>query len=115
MEQLNRIELRGMVGSVNIQNYPQGKVAHITVATSLAYHDKAGNPVIDTQWHNVTAWEGKSIQNLESIQKGSKIYVQGRLKTQKFTGNDGVDRFSVEVQASRLTLVDSDELLASEM
>lgn len=114
MEQLNRIELRGLVGSVNVQTYPQGKVAHFTLATSQAYHDRNGGAVIDTQWHNVTLWDGKGV-DLDCIQKGSKIYVVGRLKTQKFTGADGVDRYTVDVQAARGMLIDREETLSSEM
>lgn len=114
MEQLNRIELRGLVGSVNVQTYPQGKVAHFTLATSQAYHDRNGGAVIDTQWHNVTLWEGKGV-DLDCIQKGSKIYVVGRLKTQKFAGADGTDRYTVDVQASRGMLIDREETLSSEM
>lgn len=115
MEQINRIELRGLVGNVNTQTYPQGKVCHFTVATNYAYKDKTGSPVIETTWHYVTAWESKGICDLVRIVKGAKVYVCGRLKTQKFTGSDGLERTSYDVLASRVVSIDDDEVLNYEM
>ena len=115
MEQINRIELRGHVGSVNTQTYPQGKVSHFTVATDYAYKDRNGTPVIETTWHNVTAWENKGIVDLDRIEKGSKVYVNGRVRAQKFTGSDGIERTNYEVQAARVVLIDDTEILGNEM
>ena len=115
MEQINRIELRGLVGTVNTQIYPQGKVSHFTVATNYAYKDKNGSPVIETTWHNVTAWEGRDIQNLNELEKGSKVYVLGRVRKQRFTGSDGIDRTSNEVIARRIVKIDLDQPLSREM
>ena len=57
MEQLNKVELKGVVGSVRLQKIGNNtQVANFTVATSLAYKDKAGCLIIETTWHNVTAW-----------------------------------------------------------
>lgn len=115
MEQINRIELRGLVGNVNTQTYPQGKVSHFTVATNYAYKDRNGTPVIETTWHNVTAWENKGVVDLDKLDKGCKVYVSGRLRAQKFTGSDGIERTSFEVQASRVVFIDDSEALNYEM
>jgi len=115
MEQINKIELRGAVGSVSVQTYAQGRVAHFTMATNYAYKDKNGAAVIETTWHNVTAWEGKEITNLDAIQKGSKIYVTGRLRIQKFTGSDGIDRLNIDVLANHLVLITEQDQLSYEM
>ncbi len=48
MEQLNRIEIRGNVGNVNVLNVGNTRVAHFSVATNFAYKDRNGEPVIDT-------------------------------------------------------------------
>lgn len=69
MEQLNRIEIRGNVGNVRIQNVGGRNVARMTVATNLAYKAQDGCAVIETTWHNVTAFEGKEIHGLEKIEK----------------------------------------------
>ena len=84
MEQLNRIEIRGNIGNVNILKVRDTRVAHFSVATNFAYKDRNGEPVIETTWHNVTAWEGnKGITSLDVLQKGFPIYVQRR------NGEDG--------------------------
>ena len=115
MEQINRIEIRGNVGSVNTQTYPQGKVCHFTVATNYAYKDRNGGAVIDTQWHNVTAWDNKGIGDLDKIEKGSKVYVTGRMRYQKFTGSDGVERNTSDILASRVIVLEDVEILSNEM
>lgn len=115
MEQLNRIELRGVVGNVRIQNVGDRKVYHFNLATSRAYKDRSGNAVIETTWHNVVAWESEAFKDLDKVEKGSKLYVSGRLRNQKYTGNDDTERYSVEVVANRVVLVESDESLSYEL
>ena len=62
MEQINRIELLGVVGSVRQQRINDRKMAKFTMVTNRAYKNKEGEPVIETQWHNVTAFEGTVLQ-----------------------------------------------------
>lgn len=111
MEQLNRVELRGVVGSVRLQQIGNTKVANVTVATSLAYKDKSGCPIIETCWHNVTAWEGREVQGLELLERGSKVQIIGRIRNQRYTGADGIDRSTVDVLANKLVLIQEDEPL----
>lgn len=111
MEQLNRIELRGTVGSIKVQTYSGKKVGRINLATSMAFKDKSGTPVIETQWHSVNAWEGKTIEDVDSIGKGDKLYVVGRVKYSKFTGTDGVDHYNTEIQALKLVRIDDEDEL----
>jgi len=115
MEQLNRIELRGMVGSVNTQIYEAGQVSHFTVATNHAYKDRNGGAVIDTTWHNVTAWENKEIQDLDKIGKGTKVHVVGRVRYNKYTGIDGVERNNIEVLASKVNIINDSNPMQCEM
>lgn len=115
MEQLNRIELRGNVGTVRLQTYDGITMARLTLATNVAFKDRDGAAVIETTWHNISAWEGRGVQNLENIAKGSKLYVQGRLRMQKYTGADGIERTAPDVLASRLVIIDNDEPLQYEM
>ena len=115
MEQLNRIELRGVVGSVRLQNYSENKMARITLATNYAYKDREGSAVIDTSWHNVVAWENKNIKDVDKIERGTKLYVQGRIRYQKYTGSDGVERVLTEVMASRMVILDDPEPMQYEM
>lgn len=115
MEQLNKIELRGVVGSVRLQTYEDSRMARINLATNYAYKDREGTDVIDTTWHNVVAWEGRNIQGLERINKGTKLYVCGRLRYQKYTGVDGVDRIATDVLANRLAIIEDPEPMQYEM
>lgn len=115
MEQLNKIELRGVVGSVRIQSYSDNRMARMTVATNYAYKDREGCAVIDTSWHNVVAWENKNIQNLNRLERGSKVYLQGRIRYQKYTASDGVEKVVTEIIANRLVLLDDPEPLQYEM
>ena len=115
MEQINKIELRGLVGSVKLQEVAGKKVARISVATSMAYNDRSGTAVIDTQWHNVSAWEGKRISGVDKIQRGDRVWVTGRIRYKKFTGTDGQDHYSTEVLANRLTILDDEDEFVYEM
>ncbi len=111
MEQLNHIELRGIVGSAKVQRIANANVANFTLATNIAYRDKDGTPVIETTWHNVTAWEGKGIADLTRLEKGSKVHLVGRIRNQRFTGADGSERTSTEVVARSLAFLPSEETL----
>lgn len=106
MEQMNKIEIRGNVGNVNINTVGESRVAHFSVATNLAYKSRNSEPIIETTWHSVTAWQGRNIPNLEIISKGCPIYVLGRVKTHQYTGSDGVERTSYEIIASQVEQVD---------
>ena len=115
MEQLNKVELRGVVGNVRIQTFDQSRMARIGLATNYAYKDREGAAVIDTSWHNVVAWEGRTIQGLEKITKGTKLHVFGRIRYQNYTGVDGVDRTGTDIIANRIQIIDDPEPMAYEM
>ncbi len=106
MEQLNRIELRGTVGFVRQQTVNGKMVAHLSVATNYVYKDRSGEPVIETTWHNVTGWEGKGCPDLAKIEKGCKVYVFGRLRGQRYTDAEGIDRYSYDILAYQLNLIE---------
>lgn len=106
MEQLNRIEIRGNVGNISIHKVGESRVAHFSVATNYAYKGRNSEAVIETTWHNVTAWEGRSIKDLDTIGKGFGVYVVGRLRSQKYTASDGTERTSMEILATSVETVD---------
>lgn len=115
MEQLNRIEIRGNVGNVRIQNVGGRNVAKLTVATNLAYKAQDGCAVIETTWHNVTAFEGKEIHDLEKIEKGSRVHVVGRIRNQRYTGADGESRYCTEVLANSLSILNGNDTFQCQM
>ena len=113
MEQLNKIELRGVVGMVRLKTVGDRKVANFSLATSRAYTKRDGTPVMETEWHNVVAWEGGLITDLSFITKGAKLFVTGRMTYRKWTGNDGQDHYDSEVVAAKVEPIN--ETLSSQI
>ena len=105
MEQLNKIELRGVVGTVREKTVGDCKVANFSLATSRAYTKRDGTPVMETEWHNVVAWEGGMITDLKMIEKGARLFVSGRMTYRKWTGNDGQEHYDSEVVAAKIETV----------
>ena len=61
--------------------------------------------MVETTWHRIVIWQGEGCPDLGIIQKGAKLHVLGRLRMQKYTGADGIERETIEVKASRVELV----------
>ena len=90
-------------------------MARFTLATSIAYTDRSGTANIETQWHNINAWEGKNITCLDEIHKGSKVQVQGRIRYSKFTGSDQSEHSVTEIQAQKIKIIDNDDAMQCDM
>ena len=65
-----------------------------------------GASVIETTWHNVTAWEGKTLSDLDKITVGTPVFVRGRLRSQKYLASDGTERTSMDVIANLVETID---------
>lgn len=65
----------------------------------------------DKTWHYISAWQGKNMPDLSSIQKGDKISVIGRLRSQRYTAADGTERTAYDVLASKVQIIESDDSL----
>ena len=102
MEQLNRIELRGNVGNVRFSETGTGKMARFSLATNYLYKNKDGDGAVETTWHNIVAWSGKGMPDLRKIEKGLPLYVCGRLRSSRYTSNDGVEKQVYEVVANKI-------------
>ena len=105
MEHINKVEISGNVGTVRLNEHNGKKVANLSVATELLYKSRDGVAVSETTWHNVVAWSGKEIADLEMITKGTPVHVTGRIRTSRYTSADGVEKIFYEVMASRLAIV----------
>ena len=90
MEQLNKVELRGVVGSVRTNKVGALTLYDFSVATNCTYNDKGGIPVIETTWHHVQVWSDKLVGG--AVERGDKVHVLGRIKMQRYTDADGNDR-----------------------
>lgn len=91
---------------VYIKDFVNAKVASISVATNYGYTSKDGSAVIETTWHYVTAWEGKDIQNLDQLKKGSGIHIIGRLRNRKYVAADGTERIAYEIVADKVEIIE---------
>ena len=107
MEQLNKVELRGTLGVIRLQNVGEGKYATMSVATCYCYKDAEGCPVIETTWHLVTAWEGKACADLSVLKKGDKVHVLGRLRCRRYVDNAGIERTQMDIVANTLEKIES--------
>ena len=103
MEQLNKVELIGTVGSVYVKDFGNTRCANFSVATNYCFKDREGCPVIETTWHRIIVWQ-EQCPNLDIIQKGAQLHVLGRIRIQRYTGADGVERQAVEIVAQRVDL-----------
>jgi len=105
---LNRIELIGNVGRDPEMRYtPSGApVTQFRLAVnSFRRGGEAGHPVEETDWFTVVCWNRLAEFADQYIRKGTKVYVAGRLRVRRFTGNDGTERTAVEVIAREVLLL----------
>jgi N-acetylmuramoyl-L-alanine amidase len=97
MEHLNRIELKGRVGTVRTNEVSGTKVANFSLVSELLYKTREGAPTAETTWFNVAAWSNKDMPDLDRIEKGMALYVSGRMAEQKAvtvvidSGHGGID------------------------
>lgn len=105
---LNRVMLIGRVGKdVEVRTVGDGKVASFTLATTEKYKDRNGQLQENTEWHNIVIW-GKPAEVAEKyVQKGSQLFIEGKIKTEKYTGNDGQEKYATKVYASSMQLLGS--------
>ena len=97
---INKVILIGNLGNDPDVRYTQSgdAIANISLATSETWKDKnTGEPQERTEWHRVVFF-GKVAEIVKDyLHKGSKIYVEGQLRTRKWPGQDGQDRYTTEV------------------
>ena len=105
MEQLNKVELRGVLGVPRVISVGDTRYATMSVATNYCYKDAEGCPVVETTWHLVTAWEGKGCPDLSVFKKGDPVYVVGRLRNRRYVDSAGVERTQIDIIANTLEKV----------
>ena len=105
---LNKVMLIGHTGDDVKMHYFEGgnSIGRFPLATNEVYTNKAtGQRVENTEWHNIVV-RNKAAEICEKyLKKGDKVYVEGRLKTRKWTDDKGVERYSVEIQCTDFTFL----------
>ncbi len=108
MSGVNKVILIGNLGAdPEIRHLQNGvSVANFRIATSEVYKDKTtGEKREQTEWHSIVAWRGLAEITEKYLKKGSKVYVEGKLRTRKWE-KDGIDRYTTEVMADEMSLLD---------
>ena len=105
---VNKVILVGNLGADPETRYmPSGSaVTNIRIATSESWKDKtSGEQQERTEWHNVVFFGRLAEIAAEYLRKGSQVYVEGSLRTRKWEGKDGVERYTTETVASEMQML----------
>jgi single-strand DNA-binding protein len=105
---LNKVMLIGHLGDGVKTHYFDGGgcIGRFPLATNETYTNKTtGEKVTNTEWHNVVV-RNKAAEICEKyLSKGDKVYIEGRLKTRKWQGEDGNDRYTTEINVDEFTFL----------
>ena len=102
---LNKTMLIGHVGSMEIksfdgQNGPR-KCATFSFATTERYRDRNGEIVNNTEWHNIVSWNHADLCE-KYVQKGSLLYIEGKIRTRSWEDRQGNKRYTTEILAEKI-------------
>ena len=105
---LNKVMLIGRVGQIEVkafdgQNGPR-KCATFSFATTERYRDRNGEIVNNTEWHNIVSWNHAELCE-KYVEKGSQLYIEGKLRTRSWEDKQGNKRYTTEVLAEKIDLL----------
>lgn len=110
MASVNKVIVVGNLGrDPEMRSFPSGdQVANVTVATTDRWRDKTSGEMREaTEWHRIV-FNGKLAEIAgQYLRKGSQIYVEGSLRTRKWTGQDGVEKYTTEIRADQMQMLGS--------
>ena len=107
---VNKVILIGNLGSDPEVRYTPGgsAVANVTLATSSAWRDKSSGQLQErTEWHRIVFFNRLAEIVGEYLHKGSKIYIEGNLRTRKWQDKSGMDRYTTEIISNEMQILDS--------
>lgn len=107
---INKVIIVGNLGNDPETRYMPsgGAVTNITVATSETWKDKqTGEPQERTEWHRIVFFNRLAEIAGEYLRKGSKVYIEGSLRTRKWQDQSGADRYTTEIVANEMQMLDS--------
>lgn len=105
---LNKVMLIGRLGKDPEIRYAANgtPIVNMRLATDESYVDREGNRVERTEWHSVVVFQRQAENCKTYLSKGSLIYVEGSLQTRKWQDQQGQDRYTTEIKASRVQFLD---------
>ncbi len=106
---VNKATLIGNLGSdPEVRSTPSGvKVATLSVATNRQWRSRDGETQEKTEWHRVVCWDRLAELAERYMQKGERIYVEGRIEYRKWEDQQGVTRWTTEIRAMEVVLLGS--------
>ena len=105
---LNKVMLIGNLGRDPEMRYTQSgqPVTTFSLATSRRWTGPDGQPREETEWHRIVAWGKLAEQCNQFLVKGRKVYIEGRLQTRKYDDREGVTRYTTEINAQVMQMLD---------
>ncbi|MDX1585769.1 MAG: single-stranded DNA-binding protein [Balneolaceae bacterium] len=109
MSSLNKAMIIGRLGQDPDVRYTQSNtaVANLSIATSERFKDSSGEWQERTEWHRVVAWGRLAEICQEYLKKGSQVYIEGPIQTRQWEDKDGQTRYTTEIKALTMTMLDS--------
>jgi single-strand DNA-binding protein len=108
MASVNKVIIVGNLGrDPEVRTFPSGdRAANVTIATTDRWKDKQSGEMKEaTEWHRVT-FNGRLAEIVEQyLRKGSQVYVEGSLRTRKWTDQAGVEKYSTEIRADSMQML----------
>ena len=108
MASVNKVTLIGNLGrDPELRHMPNGTaVCAVSIATSRNWKDKtSGERQEETEWHRVVFYDKLAEIAGQYLKKGKPVYIDGRLKTRKWTDKDGVEKYTTEIIANEMTML----------
>ena len=107
MNGINKAIIVGTLGNDPDTRYTNDHLAitRLSVATNDQWKDKAGNVQTDTQWHRVVMFGRLAEIAGEYLSKGSRVYIEGKIKTNKWQDDNGNDRYTTEIVAREMQML----------
>ena len=104
---INKVILVGNLGNDPETKYTQGGMAVTTIslATTMSRKDKDGNVQERTEWHRVKFFGKLGEIAGQYLKKGAQVYVEGSIRYDKFTGNDGIEKFFTDIVADEMQML----------
>lgn len=104
---VNKVILIGNLGKdPDIRYLDNGvAVANMSIATTENYKNKKGDRVSQTEWHEIVLWRGLAEIAEKYLKKGSSVYIEGKIRTNKWVDKEGVTRNKVEIMADKMNML----------
>ncbi len=110
MASVNKVIIVGNLGrDPEMRSFPNGdQVANVAIATTDRWKDKTSGEMKEaTEWHRIS-FSGRLAEIVgQYLKKGSQVYVEGSLRTRKYTDKDGVEKYATEIRADQMQMLGS--------